>query len=324
MSKSRLPKNKPIMTTSPKIKSGRRNGSRKSPEVSTLIGNQAGGQQGTTTRRKAHDTPTRNERAGQRSRLIDFMRVAEWRYILPTGNSSRWYAADGSIGFKFSLFFADTPPYAAYDKSPADLPVRVLFTEKSMETAQDFICMTGFVEAVGSIEVPDGSLKSRCATDSPASLLEYCSEEEGRTLEAARAEAMLDKPSPNQPLLVLISDTTTVVNVDHADTSSDSFRLAHDVDGANLIDKIRQTIKIREQEALKIDPETAHVCSHYAFIFDEYATDLDLPEDFTGFGKTYFARSQGSPTWVAFAHLPEATRKRLWEKHSLKVHILPE
>ena len=72
-------------------------------------------------------------------------------------------------------------------------------------------------------------------------------------------------------------------------------------------------LAIRRKEALRIDPESADVCWHYAQILDPYSV-RDLPAECECIGRVYFARFPGTDVWVCFYDLPEATRTRLRER----------
>src|SRR5262245_5335602 len=76
-----------------------------------------------------------------------------------------------------------------------------------------------------------------------------------------------------------------------------------------------QWLAVRKEAALLIDPETAEVDWNYAYTFDPYGIDPDLPEECRCVGRAYFARSPGNDVWVHFGDLPEATRDALWRKH---------
>lgn len=70
---------------------------------------------------------------------------------------------------------------------------------------------------------------------------------------------------------------------------------------------LQQWLSIREEAALRIDPETAEVdwiCTHPYF-------RPELPEDYQS--REYFARSPGSDIWVPFDDLPDATRDALYK-----------
>ena len=74
-------------------------------------------------------------------------------------------------------------------------------------------------------------------------------------------------------------------------------------------------LAIRKEAGLKIDPETAEVCWHYAQVVDPYGILPNVPEEDDCVGRAYFARSPESDVWVEFGDLPEATRNALWRKH---------
>ena len=75
----------------------------------------------------------------------------------------------------------------------------------------------------------------------------------------------------------------------------------------------QQWLAAREEEALKLDPETAEVSWHWGSVLDPYGVyDLTREED-QCVGRNYFARAPGS-VWVLFDDLPQATYDRLWAR----------
>ena len=62
----------------------------------------------------------------------------------------------------------------------------------------------------------------------------------------------------------------------------------------------------------QIDPETAQICSMHRQVVDPYGVYPDLPDECDCIGRCYFARAPGSPVWIEFGHLTEATREALW------------
>ncbi len=80
--------------------------------------------------------------------------------------------------------------------------------------------------------------------------------------------------------------------------------------------KIESWLRIRKEEALKIDPETAEVDWKYAQTLDPDGVmdEWDLPEEFDQVGREYFARAPGSEIWVSFSDLPKQTVERLRQR----------
>ena len=62
----------------------------------------------------------------------------------------------------------------------------------------------------------------------------------------------------------------------------------------------------------QIDPKTAEVCSVHRQVVDPYGVYPDLPDKCDCIGRCHFARAPGSPVWIEFGDLPEATREALW------------
>lgn len=66
---------------------------------------------------------------------------------------------------------------------------------------------------------------------------------------------------------------------------------------------------------LQIDPATAEIeSSNFMQVSDPDGIDVDVPMTYFNVWEVYFARSPGSPAWVCFCYLPEATRDALWER----------
>lgn len=84
-------------------------------------------------------------------------------------------------------------------------------------------------------------------------------------------------------------------------------------------EQIRQSLTIRKQAGLRIDPNTAEVEWVYAQTLDPYGFEPELPAEYQQIGREYFARSPGSDVWVWFGDLPDATREALWAKHHEKL-----
>ncbi len=87
--------------------------------------------------------------------------------------------------------------------------------------------------------------------------------------------------------------------------------------------EIEQWLAIRKEAALKIDPETAEVCSFYVQVLDPYGVrdEWELPEEFDCIGHEEFARSPGSDVWVSFSDLPPAVVERIWAKHRSEIAL---
>jgi hypothetical protein len=83
--------------------------------------------------------------------------------------------------------------------------------------------------------------------------------------------------------------------------------------------KKREWLAIRKRAGRKIDPETAEVTWIYAYDFDPYGIEPELPEEYKWVSRNYFARSPRSDIWVWFGDLPIATAKALWEKRKAKL-----
>ena len=79
--------------------------------------------------------------------------------------------------------------------------------------------------------------------------------------------------------------------------------------------KVKKWLATRKKAGRKIDPETAEVMWTYAYDFDPYGIDPELPEELQQVSRNYFARSPGSDIWVWFGDLPRSTERALWEKH---------
>jgi hypothetical protein len=75
----------------------------------------------------------------------------------------------------------------------------------------------------------------------------------------------------------------------------------------------------RRQIGLTINPDTAEVMWTYGYTLDPYGLEDNLPEEARQIGRTYFARSPGSGTWVWFGDLPGPTEDALRAKHKSKL-----
>ena len=73
-------------------------------------------------------------------------------------------------------------------------------------------------------------------------------------------------------------------------------------------------MQAQKEGGLRIDPEAAKVFFAWGYILDPYGIYGELPEEYRCIGRIYFARSPGVANPVCFYDLPEATRKRLWER----------
>jgi hypothetical protein len=82
---------------------------------------------------------------------------------------------------------------------------------------------------------------------------------------------------------------------------------------------LEEWLKIREEEGLKIDPETAEVDWTYAQLNDPYGVYPKILAEYDCIGREYFARRPGSDIWVDFGDLPEKIREALWNKHRSKL-----
>ena len=72
----------------------------------------------------------------------------------------------------------------------------------------------------------------------------------------------------------------------------------------------RRWLAERQEEALKIDPETAEVFFNWGSVLDPYGLYPHSDEEYC-IGRNYFARSPTSEVWVSFYDLPTAVRDRL-------------
>jgi hypothetical protein len=72
----------------------------------------------------------------------------------------------------------------------------------------------------------------------------------------------------------------------------------------------RRWLTKRQEEALKIDPETAEVFFNWGSVVDPYGLYPDPDADYC-IGRNYFARSPTSEVWVSFDDLPTAVCDRL-------------
>ena len=102
---------------------------------------------------------------------------------------------------------------------------------------------------------------------------------------------------------------TTPVNSDSAGKRKNS-ALSSKKDEWN---EIKKWLKLRKEEGLKIDPDTAETMCAYTYLLDPYGVYSDLSEEEQQIGRSYFARSPGSDIWVEFGDLPKETREKLWE-----------
>src|SRR5580765_7134768 len=66
---------------------------------------------------------------------------------------------------------------------------------------------------------------------------------------------------------------------------------------------VEQSLQIRKEAGLRIDPETAEVMCTYAYTGDPYGV-YNLAEEHRQVGKVYFSRSPGSDIWVLIGDLP--------------------
>jgi hypothetical protein len=71
--------------------------------------------------------------------------------------------------------------------------------------------------------------------------------------------------------------------------------------------KVEEWLAIRKEAGRKIDPETAEVTWIFAYDFDPYGVDPELPDELKWISRNYFARAPGSDIWVCFDDLPIAT-----------------
>jgi len=81
------------------------------------------------------------------------------------------------------------------------------------------------------------------------------------------------------------------------------------------IEKAREKeewLRIRREEALRIDAQTAEVFWIHAYGLDPYGVEPDLPPEYQQVGREYFARRPGCEIWVSFHDLPKATCEALW------------
>jgi hypothetical protein len=78
--------------------------------------------------------------------------------------------------------------------------------------------------------------------------------------------------------------------------------------------KKEEWLRIRREEALQIDAQTAKVDCTYGDGFDPYGVEPDLPPEFQCIGREYFARRPGGDIWVSFHDLPKATCEALWRR----------
>ena len=79
-------------------------------------------------------------------------------------------------------------------------------------------------------------------------------------------------------------------------------------------ERIDRFMKVRVDEGLKIDPETAEVRWEYVRVMNPYGIYPYQEELDDCIGRGYFARVPGSDIWVHFDELLESTREALWTK----------
>jgi hypothetical protein len=79
-------------------------------------------------------------------------------------------------------------------------------------------------------------------------------------------------------------------------------------------ERIDRFMKVRVNEGLKIDPETAEVDFQWVDLVDPYGICPYDANSESCIGRCYFARAPGSDIWVAFYDLPKSTRDALWNK----------
>src|SRR5262245_57220341 len=72
---------------------------------------------------------------------------------------------------------------------------------------------------------------------------------------------------------------------------------------ASTAESKRRWLTARQEEALKIDPDTAEVFCEHGSVRDPYGLD-DLTYEEDCIGRNCFARSPGSDVWVSFGDLP--------------------
>lgn len=82
---------------------------------------------------------------------------------------------------------------------------------------------------------------------------------------------------------------------------------------------VAEWLAIREEEAPRIDPDTAEVTWWYAETCDPYGIGWDMQEEIWRISRDYFARAPESDIWVWFGDLPDEVRDRLWEMHKRRL-----
>jgi hypothetical protein len=77
-----------------------------------------------------------------------------------------------------------------------------------------------------------------------------------------------------------------------------------------------QSLAIRKEAGLKIDPKTAEVDWSYGLDLDPYGIcdEWELPEEFDQVGHQRSACSPQSDIWVPFSDLPDTVREELWAR----------
>lgn len=108
-----------------------------------------------------------------------------------------------------------------------------------------------------------------------------------------------------------------MTNPDCEEGTTEMSKSSSDTTGNQL--PVEQWLEIRKEAGPRIDPQTAEVMWHFAYVFDPYGVYPEPPEEYQQVGREYFARSPGSDIWVWFGDLPRETQNILWEKHSSKL-----
>ena len=77
-----------------------------------------------------------------------------------------------------------------------------------------------------------------------------------------------------------------------------------------------QSLAIRKEAGLKIDPKTAEVDWSYGLDLDPYGIcdEWELPEEFDQVGHQRSACFPQSDIWVHFSDLPDTVREELWAR----------
>lgn len=78
-----------------------------------------------------------------------------------------------------------------------------------------------------------------------------------------------------------------------------------------------QWLKIRKEEGLRINPDTAMVTWKYAMVLDPYGAGLEIPDEYRLVGREHFARDPRSEIWIHFNDLPSGTVKKLYKLHGI-------